>query len=122
MKSKIHNFTYHGEPISFKTIVVTDSMIAEIMAREGYAYLPRRDGDSVEFIGDDAIEEALGLQETMDVTTSINLTLRDLCLLTGLIDNNYTEDFERYGIMDCKRKLCDGIIKIDNEMDEKENN
>ena len=58
MKPEIHNFTYHGEPISFITIAVNDSIIAELMAREGYAYIPREDGDPVEFIGDIAVKDS----------------------------------------------------------------
>lgn len=121
MKSEIHKFTYHGEPISFKTIAVNDNIIAELMAREGYAYLPRKDGDPVEFIGDIAVKEAIGLQELMGTEVPINLTFRELCLLTTMIDENYTERYERFGIMNCKRKLCEGIKTVDNKMSKKEN-
>jgi len=121
MKSETHKFKYNGEPVSLKTVVVYDTIIAELMAREGYVYLQHEYGDPVEFIGDIAVKEASGLQKLLNTSVPVDLTFRDLCVLTTMIDENCTEHYERFGIMDCKRKLCEGIKKIDNEMSKREN-
>ena len=107
--------------MEIKYVTVYDNVIASMMLSEGYVYLARDFGDPYTFIGAEASERATDWNKLVNTEIPISLTFRDLCMLTALIDNDCTGFYEQFGDTDCRRKLCEGLKKIDKEMDDKEN-
>lgn len=92
-----------------RIVEVSDYVIANLLAIEGYPYLQRDDNDPVRFVGDDAAKRAVCLDELINTKIPVQLTLKEAFVLSELVAESQTF-CKRFGIEDVGDKIDKAVF------------